>query len=144
MRLKLVMSWTHAHVSDDMPRHFKGIDACGVLGLGTSGVKRTAALHRRYFPTILIVLLAVFNDGAMIALSKDRVRASPLPDTWSLRNIFVSGGGVFLLACHLVGAWACMSCLDLPVCHYSASCCCRLCCLNRFSCTRAALQCIQS
>lgn len=24
----------------------------------------------RYFPTILIVLLAVFNDGAMIALSK--------------------------------------------------------------------------
>ncbi len=28
----------------------------------------------RYFPTILIVLLAVFNDGAMIALSKDRVR----------------------------------------------------------------------
>lgn len=27
----------------------------------------------RYFPTILIVLLAVFNDGAMIALSKDRV-----------------------------------------------------------------------
>lgn len=45
----------------------------------------------RYFPTILIVLLAVFNDGAMIALSKDRVRASPLPDVWNLRNIFLSG-----------------------------------------------------
>lgn len=50
----------------------------------------------RYFPTILIVLLAVFNDGAMIALSKDRVHASPLPDTWSLRNIFVSGGALVL------------------------------------------------
>ncbi|KAK9802623.1 hypothetical protein WJX73_006394 [Symbiochloris irregularis] len=48
-------------------------------------------IYNWYFPTILIVLLAVFNDGAMIALSKDRVRASPLPDTWSLRNIFVSG-----------------------------------------------------
>lgn len=30
--------------------------------------------YNGYFPTILIVLLAVFNDGAMIALSKDRVR----------------------------------------------------------------------
>lgn len=37
---------------------------------------------RRYFPTILIVLLAVFNDGAMIALSKDRVRGDWL-DTFS-------------------------------------------------------------
>lgn len=27
-------------------------------------------LYDFYFPTILIVLLAVFNDGAMIALSK--------------------------------------------------------------------------
>lgn len=26
-----------------------------------------------YFPTILIVIMAVFNDGAMIALSKDKV-----------------------------------------------------------------------
>jgi hypothetical protein len=36
-------------------------------------------LHRpalRYFPTILIVLLAVFNDGAMIALSKVRRRTA--------------------------------------------------------------------
>ena len=29
-------------------------------------------LYDFYFPTILIVLLAVFNDGAMIALSKVR------------------------------------------------------------------------
>ncbi len=34
----------------------------------------------RYFPTILIVLLAVFNDGAMIALSKDRVIPSQTPN----------------------------------------------------------------
>ena len=44
-----------------------------------------------YFPTILIVLLAVFNDGAMIALSKDRVRPSDTPNTWNLRNIFIVG-----------------------------------------------------
>ena len=46
---------------------------------------------RRYFPTILIVLLAVFNDGAMIALSKDRVVASPVPNHWDLRSIFIVG-----------------------------------------------------
>lgn len=45
----------------------------------------------RYFPTILIVMLAVFNDGAMIALSKDRVISSPVPNHWNLRNIFIIG-----------------------------------------------------
>ncbi len=29
-------------------------------------------IYNFYFPTVLIVLLAVFNDGAMIALSKVR------------------------------------------------------------------------
>ena len=33
----------------------------------------------------------MFNDGAMIALSKDRVIASPVPNHWNLRNIFISG-----------------------------------------------------
>ncbi|KAK9798585.1 hypothetical protein WJX73_003965 [Symbiochloris irregularis] len=44
-----------------------------------------------YFPTLLIVLLAVFNDGAMIALSKDRVLPSELPNSWKLFNIFTTG-----------------------------------------------------
>lgn len=44
-----------------------------------------------YFPTILIVMLAVFNDGAMIALSKDKVTPSHLPNKWDLRSIFLSG-----------------------------------------------------
>lgn len=44
-----------------------------------------------YFPTILIVILAVFNDGAMIALAKDRVVPSKLPNSWNLKNIFLMG-----------------------------------------------------
>eukprot|EP00184_Porphyridium_aerugineum_P000100 CAMPEP_0184708258 /NCGR_PEP_ID=MMETSP0313-20130426/37684_1 /TAXON_ID=2792 /ORGANISM="Porphyridium aerugineum, Strain SAG 1380-2" /LENGTH=1010 /DNA_ID=CAMNT_0027169843 /DNA_START=931 /DNA_END=3963 /DNA_ORIENTATION=+ len=44
-----------------------------------------------YFPTILIVMLAIFNDGAMIALSKDNVKYSPLPDQWKLSKIFIAG-----------------------------------------------------
>ncbi len=45
----------------------------------------------QYFPTLLIVLLAVFNDGAMIALSKDRVVASRTPNVWTLPSIFITG-----------------------------------------------------
>ena len=50
-----------------------------------------SALCCRYFPTLLTVLLAVFNDGAMIALSKDRVTPSQLPNSWKLQNIFICG-----------------------------------------------------
>ena len=38
------------------------------------------------------MLLAVFNDGAMIALSKDKVTPSPVPNRWNLYSIFVQGG----------------------------------------------------
>ena len=44
-----------------------------------------------YFVTLLIVLLAVFNDGAMIALSKDKVVPSPVPNRWNLFSIFIQG-----------------------------------------------------
>ena len=48
-------------------------------------------IYNWFFPTILIVLLAVFNDGAMIALSKDRVVPSHVPNRWNLTSIFITG-----------------------------------------------------
>lgn len=48
-------------------------------------------IYNWYFPTILIVILAVFNDGAMIALSKDKCLPSNLPNAWNLTNIFIMG-----------------------------------------------------
>ncbi|EFN55631.1 hypothetical protein CHLNCDRAFT_133797 [Chlorella variabilis] len=57
-----------------------------------------------YFPTILIVLLAVFNDGAMIALSKDTVTPSRLPNRWNLNSIFLSGIGYGLYL--TLSSWA--------------------------------------
>ena len=50
-----------------------------------------ATSARRYFPTLLVVLLAVFNDGAMIALAKDRVQPSRAPNRWNLTTIFLEG-----------------------------------------------------
>lgn len=41
-----------------------------------------------YFPTIMIVILAILNDGAMISLSKDRVTPSKDPEAWFLKRIF--------------------------------------------------------
>jgi len=57
---------------------------CFTFGLLTT-------IYDWYFPTILVVIMAVFNDGAMIALSKDRVIASKLPNSWNLPNIFIMG-----------------------------------------------------
>ncbi|KAK9905068.1 hypothetical protein WJX75_009176 [Coccomyxa subellipsoidea] len=57
---------------------------CFTFGLLTT-------IYNWYFPTLLIVLMAVFNDGAMIALSKDRVISSPVPTRWNLPLIFIQG-----------------------------------------------------
>jgi len=40
------------------------------------------------FPTLLIVILAILNDGTMITISKDRARPSPIPDEWRLLALF--------------------------------------------------------
>ncbi len=81
---------------------------------------------RRYFPTILIVLLAVFNDGAMIALSKDRVIASPVPNHWDLKSIFIVGESLLLLhsainpgqALHTApSSWSCKGGFMMTRCH---------------------------
>ena len=70
-------AWLHAVAPDQAPFH--------------GWVPR-----RRYFPTLLIVLLAVFNDGAMIALSKDRVTPSRTPNRWDLPAIFGQGASCFI------------------------------------------------
>ena len=66
------------------------IRICFTFGLLT-------VIHNWYFPPLLIVLLAIFNDGAMIALSKDRVVASQNPDAWFLSKVFTAGFGYGLV-----------------------------------------------
>eukprot|EP00873_Tetraselmis_striata_P002602 jgi/Tetstr1/422866/TSEL_013657.t1 len=66
------------------------IRICFTFGLLT-------VIHDWYFPPLLIVLLAIFNDGAMIALSKDRVTASANPDAWFLSKVFGAGFGYGLV-----------------------------------------------
>jgi len=41
------------------------------------------------FPTIIVVIIAILNDGTILTISKDRVKPSPEPDQWHLPEIFV-------------------------------------------------------
>lgn len=43
-----------------------------------------------YFPTLLVVILAILNDGTILTISKDNVKPSPTPDSWKLKQVFVS------------------------------------------------------
>jgi len=43
-----------------------------------------------YFPTVLIVILAILNDGTILTISKDNVKASPTPDSWKLKEVFIN------------------------------------------------------
>jgi H+-transporting ATPase len=40
------------------------------------------------FPTLLIAIMAILNDGTCIAISKDTVEPSKTPDSWNLTSIF--------------------------------------------------------
>nr|CCA26167.1 autoinhibited H+ ATPase putative [Albugo laibachii Nc14] len=42
-----------------------------------------------YFPTLLVVILAILNDGTILTISKDNVIASPRPDSWKLKQVFI-------------------------------------------------------
>jgi H+-transporting ATPase len=54
-----------------------------------------------YFPTILVVILAVLNDGTILTISRDNVTASLLPDHWRLLELYAIA---VVLGCWLSGA----------------------------------------
>lgn len=43
------------------------------------------------FSPFMTLIIAVLNDGTILTISKDRVKPSPLPDSWKLAEIFVTG-----------------------------------------------------
>jgi H+-transporting ATPase len=56
------------------------------------------------FPPFLVLIIAVFNDGTIMTISKDHVRPSPEPNKWRLKRIFISAiiYGLYLAASTLV------------------------------------------
>lgn len=39
----------------------------------------------------MVLIIAILNDGTIMTISKDKVRPSPMPDSWKLKEIFATG-----------------------------------------------------
>ncbi|XP_052208804.1 ATPase 11, plasma membrane-type-like [Diospyros lotus] len=50
-----------------------------------------SAFWKFNFPPLMVLVIAILNDGTIMTISKDRVKPSPLPDSWKLSEIFATG-----------------------------------------------------
>ncbi|KAK6920805.1 Cation-transporting P-type ATPase, N-terminal [Dillenia turbinata] len=60
------------------------------------------------FPPFMVLIIAILNDGTIMTISKDRVKPSPLPDSWKLAEIFITGIvlGSYLAMMTVIFFWA--------------------------------------
>ncbi|KAH7443301.1 hypothetical protein KP509_02G029000 [Ceratopteris richardii] len=60
------------------------------------------------FSPFMVLIIAVLNDGTIMTISKDRVRPSPMPDSWKLNEIFATGIvlGIYLALTTVLFFWA--------------------------------------
>ncbi|GMN49921.1 hypothetical protein TIFTF001_019084 [Ficus carica] len=59
------------------------------------------------FSPFMVLIIAILNDGTIMTISKDRVKPSPLPDSWKLKEIFATGSvlGTYLAVMTVVFFW---------------------------------------
>ncbi|CAN1311700.1 Plasma membrane ATPase 4, partial [Linum perenne] len=55
------------------------------------GFMLIALIWRFDFSPFMVLIIAILNDGTIMTISKDRVKPSPLPDSWKLKEIFATG-----------------------------------------------------
>ncbi|RZC79862.1 hypothetical protein C5167_042438 [Papaver somniferum] len=60
------------------------------------------------FPPFMVLIIAILNDGTIMTISKDRVKPSPLPDSWKLAEIFATGVilGTYMAIMTVIFFWA--------------------------------------
>ncbi|KAJ4825904.1 Plasma membrane ATPase 1 [Turnera subulata] len=60
------------------------------------------------FPPFMVLVIAILNDGTIMTISKDKVKPSPLPDSWKLSEIFATGVvlGGYLALMTVIFFWA--------------------------------------
>ncbi|XP_057956724.1 plasma membrane ATPase 4 [Malania oleifera] len=60
------------------------------------------------FAPFMVLIIAILNDGTIMTISKDRVKPSPMPDSWKLREIFATGVvlGGYLALMTVIFFWA--------------------------------------
>ncbi|ERN10336.1 plasma membrane ATPase 4 [Amborella trichopoda] len=59
------------------------------------------------FSPFMVLIIAILNDGTIMTISKDRVKPSPMPDSWKLKEIFAMGVvlGTYLAVMTVVFFW---------------------------------------
>lgn len=72
------------------------------------GFMLLALIWRFDFPPFMVLIIAILNDGTIMTISKDRVKPSPLPDSWKLSEIFTTGIilGSYLAMMTVIFFWA--------------------------------------
>ncbi|CAN1343994.1 ATPase 9, plasma membrane-type [Linum perenne] len=57
----------------------------------TIGFMLIALIWKFDFSPFMVLIIAILNDGTIMTISKDRVKPSPMPDSWKLNEIFATG-----------------------------------------------------
>uniref|UniRef100_J3KVD0 P-type H(+)-exporting transporter n=1 Tax=Oryza brachyantha TaxID=4533 RepID=J3KVD0_ORYBR len=72
------------------------------------GFMLIALIWKFDFSPFMILIIAILNDGTIMTIAKDRVKPSPQPDSWKLREIFITGVvyGTYLAVMTVVFFWA--------------------------------------
>ncbi|KAG9456249.1 hypothetical protein H6P81_000757 [Aristolochia fimbriata] len=55
------------------------------------GFMLIALIWKFDFSPFMVLIIAILNDGTIMTISKDRVKPSPIPDSWKLKEIFATG-----------------------------------------------------
>ncbi|XP_061964982.1 ATPase 8, plasma membrane-type-like [Populus nigra] len=55
------------------------------------GFLLVALIWKFDFSPFMVLIIAILNDGTIMTISKDRVKPSPVPDSWKLEEIFAMG-----------------------------------------------------
>ncbi|KAF5749371.1 plasma membrane ATPase 4-like isoform X1 [Tripterygium wilfordii] len=72
------------------------------------GFMFVALIWKFDFSPFMVLIIAILNDGTIMTISKDRVKPSPLPDSWKLKEIFATGValGGYLALMTVIFFWA--------------------------------------
>ncbi|KAA8541969.1 hypothetical protein F0562_023121 [Nyssa sinensis] len=72
------------------------------------GFMLIALIWKFDFSPFMVLIIAILNDGTIMTISKDKVKPSPMPDSWKLKEIFATGVvlGAYLAVMTVVFFWA--------------------------------------
>ncbi|KAK2996901.1 hypothetical protein RJ639_024794, partial [Escallonia herrerae] len=72
------------------------------------GFMLIALIWKFDFSPFMVLIIAILNDGTIMTISKDKVKPSPMPDSWKLKEIFITGIvlGTYLALMTVIFFWA--------------------------------------